>query len=56
MIVGFLLLPIYANFQTSISKKIRKQCNIDISYLIEWDITMRAKPEINFRKKEISKI
>ena len=48
MIVGFLLLPIYANFQTSISKKIRKQCNIDISYLIEWDITDEGKTRNQF--------
>ncbi|OEC89011.1 MULTISPECIES: hypothetical protein [Methanosphaera] len=42
---------IYGNFQTSIPKEIRKQCNIDKDYIIEWDITEEGKPEINFRKK-----
>ena len=34
-----------------IPKEIRKQCNIDKDYIIEWDITEEGKPEINFRKK-----
>ena len=42
---------IYGNYQTSIPKEIRKRCNIDKDYVIEWDLTEEGKPEINFRKK-----
>lgn len=41
---------IYGNYQTSIPKEIRKKCNIDKDYVIEWDIK-EGKPEINFRKR-----
>lgn len=42
---------IYGNYQTTIPKEIRKICNIDKDYVIEWDLTEEGKPEINFRKK-----
>lgn len=42
---------IYGNFQTSIPKEIRKRCNIDKDFVIEWDLTEEGKPEINFRKR-----
>ena len=42
---------IYGNYQTSIPKEIRKRCNINKDYVIEWDLSKDGKPEINFRKK-----
>ena len=42
---------IYGNYQTSIPKEIRKRCNIDKDYVIEWDLKEDGTPEINFRKK-----
>lgn len=42
---------IYGNYQTSIPKEIRKKCNIDKDYVLEWSITEDGKPNINFRKK-----
>ena len=42
---------IYGNYQTSIPKEIRKRCNIDKDYVIEWSLSETGKPEINFRKK-----
>ena len=46
------LLPnLYGNYQTSIPKEIRKRCNINKDYVIEWDLSKDGKPEINFRKK-----
>lgn len=41
---------IYGNYQTSIPKEIRKKCNINKEYVIEWDIK-EGQPVINFRKR-----
>ena len=42
---------IYGNYQTSIPKEIKKKCNINKDYVIEWDLTEDGHPIINFRKK-----
>jgi len=42
---------IYENYQTAIPSEIRKKLNIDKTYLVEWSINEKGKPEIRFRKK-----
>lgn len=42
---------LYKGFQTVVPSKIRKQLNLDLDYILEWNISENGKVEIEFRKK-----
>jgi len=45
---------LYKGFQTVVPSKIRKQLNLDLDHVIEWNIKEDGKVELVFRKKLIS--
>ena len=42
---------LYKGFQTVVPSQIRKQLNLDLDYILEWDISKNGKVEVEFRKK-----
>jgi len=42
---------LYNGFQTVVPSKIRKKLNLDLDYIVEWNISDDNKVEIEFRKK-----
>ncbi|MDR1773476.1 MAG: type II toxin-antitoxin system PrlF family antitoxin [Clostridioides sp.] len=42
---------LYKGFQTVIPSKIRKALNLDLDYVIEWNIGEDGKVVLDFRKK-----
>ena len=42
---------LYDGFQTVVPSKIRKKLNLDLDYILEWNIDENNKVEIEFRKK-----
>jgi len=42
---------LYKGFQTVVPSQIRKKLNLDLDYILEWDITKNGKVEVEFRKK-----
>jgi len=42
---------LYKGFQTVVPSKIRKKLNLDLDYILEWDINKNGKVEVEFRKK-----
>jgi len=42
---------LYKGFQTVVPSQIRKKLNLDLNYILEWDISENGKVEVEFRKK-----
>ena len=42
---------LYKGFQTVVPSQIRKKLNLDLDYILEWDIAKNGKVEVEFRKK-----
>jgi bifunctional DNA-binding transcriptional regulator/antitoxin component of YhaV-PrlF toxin-antitoxin module len=42
---------LYKGFQTVVPSQIRKSFNLDLDYILEWEINEDGKVEVEFRKK-----
>lgn len=42
---------LYKGFQTVVPSKIRKELNLDLDHVVEWNIKENGKVEVVFRKK-----
>ncbi|MDR0911975.1 MAG: hypothetical protein LBM96_05150 [Methanobrevibacter sp.] len=42
---------LYKGFQTVVPANIRKKLNLDLDYILEWNISDENKVEVEFRKK-----
>ncbi|GAA5819669.1 MAG: conserved hypothetical protein [Methanobrevibacter sp. CfCl-M3] len=51
MIIVGEITNIYKGYQTVVPSKIRKQLNLDLNHVIEWNIKENGKVEVAFRKK-----